>query len=93
MNEFLELAENVKAPPELRGDAWGILVELKDQRMVDLAFKMVIRPDEQEIVWGYARQEIIRYANKNSTDAIKRLLSVLSELPQQPTKNRNRKSV
>lgn len=86
LQEVLELAENVKAPPELRGDAWGLLVELKDQMMVDLAFKILKRPDEQERVWGYDRQEIIRYANKNSTDAKKRLLSVLSELPQQPTK-------
>jgi hypothetical protein len=67
---------------ELRDDAWRLPVDVEDSRRTDLAFMLVKRPEEEEIVLDFVRQEIVLYANENPLEAKKRLYDILSELPQ-----------
>lgn len=73
----LEIAKNIDAKPELREAAWNFLILLDDPNLTEMAFELVLRPEEQEIVMNYVHREIIQHAEKDRFDARKRLYAIL----------------
>ena len=66
--------------PELRIDAWNMISIIDNQKIIDIAFELLERPEESGAIMGLAICEIESYASENSRDAKKRLYEILKKL-------------